>query len=273
MTLDENTVIERSQVNNTAYQNHRVFELIDKMKDYYDGLAETSFSFIPNGTLTFGNYETYVYMSISSTLDSIKTLLKAGHISDAFVLIRKLFDTILMEIYFHVMREEKYDWMKSLVVKELDEWIKGERWIPRIGEIQKVLKESKTTKELYPWFPWDTKLKKIRDFLDNHVHASSYRSILLNCPTICIDNRAKQLENAYSILHQIMVFHLAFLFYLDGPYMMAYDYMDYRDCGMEPPEGSESWLASYAQEAFDVFLKPHDKFAAFIKERCVMEIK
>lgn len=183
--------INHSQVKYEAYQNHQVFELIDHMMDYYDGISDTSFGFIPNGTLTFGNYETYVYMSISSTLDSIKTLLKAGHISDAFVLIRKLFDTILMEIYFHVMREEKYDWMKSLVVKELDEWMKGERWIPRIGEIQKVLKESKTTKELYPWFPWDTKLKKIRDFwtttskqlqkhpveLSNYLHRQSREAV------------------------------------------------------------------------------------------------
>ena len=49
--------------------------------------------------------------------------------------------------------------------------------------------------------------------------------------------------------------------------------VDYRDCNEEPPEGSESWLAPYAQKAFDEFLKPHAKLAAFIKEHCPMEIK
>ncbi len=262
-----------SEINKESYQNHHVFKLIDKMMDYYDGLADTSFSFMPNGTLTFGNYASYVYMSIRSTLDSVKSLLKIGHITDAFVLIRKLFDTVLVDIYLDVVREDNYDWMKSLVVKEMDEWLRKQYWIPKIEKIQRVLKESKSTKDLYPWFGWNGNLKKIRDFLDNHVHASSYRSILLNCQDICIDNREKQLQNAYIILHQIMVLHMAFTFYLNGPYMVASTHMDYRDCGEEPPEGSECWLANYAQEAFDEFLKPHTKLAAFIKEHCSMDIK
>lgn len=265
--------INHSQVNYEAYQNHQVFELVDQMMDYYDGLSDTSFGFSPSGTRSMFNYATYVYMSMRSTLDSIKTLLKAGHITDAFVLIRKLFDTALVEIYLEVVRVDNYDWMKSLVVEDVDEWLRGQHWIPKIEKIQSVLKESKSTKDLYPWFTWDTGLKKKRDFLDNHVHASSYISILLNCETISLGNREKQLQNAYAILHHIMVLHLAFLLYLNGPYMMASDYMDYRDLGEEPPVGSESWLAPYAQEAFDRFLKPHEKLAAFIKEHCPMEIK
>lgn len=119
-----NMHIEHSQVKYDAYQNHQVFELIDHMMDYYDGISDTSFSFIPNGTLTFGNYATYVYMSIRSTLGSIKMLLKEGHITDAFVLIRKLFDTVLVEIYLNVVREDQFDWMTNIVVKDVDEWLK-----------------------------------------------------------------------------------------------------------------------------------------------------
>lgn len=116
------------------------------MKAFYDGISFSSFSFIPNGTLVISNYETYIYMSLRSTLDSIKTLLKAGHITDAFVLIRKLFDTVLANIYLDVVREDKYDWMKSLVVQDVDEWLRGQHWIPKTGRILKVLKESPTTK-------------------------------------------------------------------------------------------------------------------------------
>lgn len=74
-------------------------------------------------------------------------------------------------------------------------------------------------------------------------------------------------------MKQIMLVHISFMFYMNGPYMMASDYMDHRDMGMEPPEGSESWLAPYAQRAFDEFLKPHEKLAAFIKEHCCMDIE
>lgn len=273
MKLDKNTVVDHSQVNYDAYQSHQVFELIDKMMNYYDGLSYSSFFFMPHGTMTIGNYATYIYMSLRSTLDSIKTLLKVGHIADAFVLIRKLFDTVLVDIYIDVVREDNYDWMKSLTVKDVDDWLKKQKWIPHTDKILSVLKESKTTRDLYPLLGWDTYLKTNRDHLDNHVHASSYRSLLLNCETICIDNREKELKNASIILKQIMMVHLAFMFYMNGPYMMASDYMDYRDCNEEPPEGSENWLAPYAQKAFDEFLKPHPKLAAFIKEHCPMEIK
>ena len=151
-----------------------------------------------------GNYAANIYMSICSTLKSIKMLLKEGHIMDAFVLIRKLFDTMLVEIYLNVVREDKFDWMESLVVKDVDEWLRTQHWIPRTDKILEVLKESKTTKDLYPWFGWDTYLKTNRSHLDNHVHASSYYSILLNCPELYLKDREKQLKNASVILKQIM---------------------------------------------------------------------
>ena len=42
--------IDHSQVKYDAYQKHQVFELIDHMMDYYEGISDTSFSFIPNGS-------------------------------------------------------------------------------------------------------------------------------------------------------------------------------------------------------------------------------
>lgn len=70
-----------------------------------------------------------------------------------------------------------------------------------------------------------------------------------------------------------MTVHLAFTFYMNGHYLMAETYMSYKEMGETPPEGSENWLAKYAQDAFDEFIKPHAKLAAFIKENCCMEIE
>lgn len=96
---------------------------------------------------------------------------------------------------------------------------------------------------------------------------------MLNCKDNYIEGREKQLNNATIILKQIMMVHLAFIFYLNGHYMMADVYMSYMEMGDTPPEGSERWLAKYAQDAFDEFIKPHEKLAVFIKERCCMEIE
>ena len=115
-------------------------------------------------------------------------------------------------------------------------------------------------------------LKTNREHLDGHVHASSYKSILLNCQDIYIENREQQLKNASIILKQIMMVHLSFIFYLNGHYMMAHDHMFYLEENMTPPEGSESWIAPYAQEAFDEFIKPHPRLAEFIREHCCLDI-
>lgn len=265
--------IDQSRVKYDAYQQHQVFILIKHMMAFYEGLWETSYSFVPNGTVTIGNYSSNIYLSIRGTLNNIRILLKRGYIADAFVLIRKLFDTVLVEIYLNVVREEKFDWMENLVVPDVDEWLRHQKRIPKIDKILDVLKKSKSTKDLYPWFGWDSYLKNNRMLLDNHVHANSYYSILLNCPEIYLPNREKQLNNAAIILKEIMQVHVSFTFYMNGSYMMASDYLDYCDMNMTPPEGSECWLASYAQNAFDEFIRPRVNLASFIKEHCVMDIK
>jgi len=53
---------------------------------------------------------------------------------------------------------------------------------------------------------------------------------------------------------------------------MASDYMDYMEMGITPPEGSEYWIASFAQDAFDKIIKPHLAIANFIISTCPLKI-
>ena len=59
-----------------VYQKHQMFELNSHMMEYYEGLSDTSFYSMPHGTMTIGNFAANVYMSILSTLDSVKMLLE-----------------------------------------------------------------------------------------------------------------------------------------------------------------------------------------------------
>lgn len=54
--------------------------------------------------------------------------------------------------------------------------------------------------------------------------------------------------------------------------MMDSTYIDYLDEGATPPEGSENLIASYAQEAFDKYIKSQDQLAIFIKNNCSFQI-
>lgn len=58
-----------------AYKEHICFKELDEAKKFYECVSDRAFCFLPSGTKGFANYETYVFMSIYGTLDSIKELL------------------------------------------------------------------------------------------------------------------------------------------------------------------------------------------------------
>ena len=266
-----------SSILSKEYHNHPVFEEIKHMMTLYDCISYGCFSFIPSGTFKpgtpyTGNFASYIYWALEGTLDSIQALLKKGRINDALVLVRKLFDDVLSEIYIHVTLKDKYDWENAFVVEDVDEWLNAKHKIPNINKILNSLKESQTTQKLYPFFGWETHLKKHRELLNDSVHSNRFQLLLLNCNRSHFGNREKHLQNISILLNQIITIHLAFIFYLNPIYLMASDYTAHMDAGLTPPDGSEAWIASYAQEAFDKYIKPHARLAAFIRQECNLQI-
>lgn len=255
-----------------AYLKHKVFDDLKYMMEFYDSLSCSCFSFVASGTKGIVNYASNVYSSIEGTLDSITTLLTKGRINDAYTLIRKLFDDILLEIYMDVNLKDKFS-LENYIVEEVNEWIQGKHRIPKTVKTLKYLETSERTRDLYPLFGWDTYLKKNRELLDDSVHSNRYHLMLLNCNRAYIANRERHLKNCEIVLNQLFLLHLSFIFHLNPQYLMAFDYIYYMDEGLTPPEGSEAWIASFAQDAFDKVIKPHKSIADFILTTCYLEIQ
>lgn len=255
------------------YTEHEVFYEINFIKDFYDSISYACIPFLPTGTSAITNYASYIYMSLGGTLDSIQTLLKIGRINDAFVLLRKIFDDIITEIYIDVIRKEKYDIEQNRIIEDIDAWLNSKYRLPNITKILDILKKSQTTKSIYHFFGWETYLKKNREFLDDSVHSNRFWHLLLNCNNIHLDKRIKQLQNISILLKQMITIHLAFIFYLNPQYLMDSTYMDYINCGETPPKNIEKLIAPYAQIAFDKYIKSYSKLAEIIKEHCYLHIE
>lgn len=255
-----------------AYLKHKVFDDLKYMREFYYSLSYRCYSFFASGTKGIGNYASYVYSSIEGTLDSITTLLTKGRINDAYTLIRKLFDDILLEIYMDVNLKDKFC-LENYIVEEVNEWIKGKHRIPKSVRILKYLETSGRTRDLYPLFGWDTYLRKNRELLDDSVHSNRFHLMLLNCNTVHIEDRERHLKNCEIVLNQLFLLHLSFIFHLNPHFLMASDYRDYMEEGLTPPEGSEAWIAPFAQDVFDRVIKPHEEIANFILSTCYLKIK
>ena len=175
-----------------AYKNHKVFKEIDCMMELYGNISIACFPFVPSGTSLIMNYVTYTYQAIQGTLESIKTLLEIGRISDAYTLVRKYFDDVMVDLYIDVIRKDGYDWLKFECVDDVEKWIKSKHRIPPIKKILVTLKNSVCTKELYPYFGWDTYFNQNRTILDDFVHSNRYSLMVLNCSDVYLQNREKQ---------------------------------------------------------------------------------
>ena len=83
---------------------------------------------------------------------------------------------LTVEIYIDVTRKEKFDFENNFVVQDVEEWIRGRHRIPKLETLLGILKKSSSTKDIYPFFGWDSYLKRYRQLLDDSVHSNRFRA-------------------------------------------------------------------------------------------------
>ena len=253
--------------------NHPSIEELLFICDFYNKLSFNSFPFYPVGTRGITNYNSYLYESLAGTISSIYDIVKKGHLNDACILLRAYFDAIYTAIYFDVVRNEQFDVFNNFVVKEVDEWLRAKYRIPSIQKLLCVIKTNDKTKDIYIIVNKNDKLKKFRDMLDDCVHGNRYIYYLCNCSNIYMEYRKQFLDTIHQILTSLFSLHLSILFSYNPQYLMASDYRDCLDLGLSPEPGSEYWIAPFAQEAFDKYIKSNRELANYIYENCSLEIR
>lgn len=110
-------------IDNT-YKEHHVFKQLSEYADFYKSLAFSVFGFITQGTKAICNIDSYVYSSIQGTLESIKDILIKGRINDSYALLRKYYDSTIINVYSNLYLNENFS-LDNFVVKKIDNWLKG----------------------------------------------------------------------------------------------------------------------------------------------------
>lgn len=256
------------------YLDHPVFVSVVESADFYRNLSDNVMSFVTMWvkSQTIINYDSYFFGAVANSIDSIKAVLTLGHVSDARTLLRSLFDEMVVNLYFTARLRKKGDecnrlmtndngFVQDLKLEELydanvSDWLadnktKSLKAALRYDEMKKFLCQEARLIGIVEYLESD-ECKKMREWLNDAVHLNHYKSILLNDGLLCLDDlRKATLDELKRAFDKITMFHITCMFCLSPVYMMSSDYLDYKECGMEPPEGCQYEVSPFIQSYLD----------------------
>ena len=255
-----------------AYTEHPVFTELDRFANFYKLLAMSVFQFVPMGTKAIGSIDTYVYSSMQGTVESIKIILLAGRINDAYALLRKYYDSALINVYSNLYLQDNFS-IENFVVEKIHDWLRGKGTLPDYRVMSQYIRVSKTLKPINGLLYRDDKYKRLRDRCNDHTHYNFYRYALLNDNEIHIDNRGQWLDKFRKDAQDIFILHSGYVFFLNDHYMMSSDHLDALECDMQPAENAQYWVAPFIQDIFYEVITPgRPDITAAIKAKSAMQL-
>lgn len=234
------------------YFEHQVFKDLTIFSDLYSSVADTIFSFSTQGTRAIANIDTYVLMSIDGTIESIKTVLRNGRINDAYSLLRKYNDSIIINIYTNLYINDNYS-INNLIVDKIDNWRSGKNRLPKFEHMVKYIISSSKLKEINDILLTDPIFMEIRNRCNDHMHYNYLQYAVYNTKVYNTE-RIMILSKYREDLINLFILHLSYLFYLNDHYMGSPGYHDALFAGVDPGEETQYDVNRIVQEIFDNYI-------------------
>jgi hypothetical protein len=254
------------------YQNQTVFADLERYAAFYESLARSVFPFASVGTRAICNVDSFVFSSVQGTLASIQAILRDGRINDAYALLRKYYDSAIINIYTGLYLEDHVD-IENFIVTQIDSWLQGKDRLPEFRIMSQYIRGSPRAAPIRDLLFADDRYKRLRDRCNDHTHYNFYRNILLNDKEIVLEERRQALEGFSYDLRDVLILHLSYMFFANGHYMMSSDHLDCLECGMTPEPDSQYWVAPFVQEVFEQTIKKsRPDIAATIKQHSSMHL-
>ena len=236
------------------YLEHEVFKKLEEYTDFYSSLSFSIMNWHSQGTNAIINIDTYMYSSIQGTIESIKEILSNGRINDSYALLRKFYDSTIINVYSNSYLNDHVN-IDGFIVAKIDNWIKGTEKIPEYRVMSQYIKDSPTLGPITSLLQRDRSFKEIRDRCNDHTHYNYFRNLLSNDKDVYMPNRVALLNTFAKDLDDIFIQHFSYIFYLNDHYMMSSDYIDSLELGLTPEENSQYFVAPFIQDIFDKVIK------------------
>jgi hypothetical protein len=260
------------RVSDEEYQKHTVFTDLERFIAFYEDLALSVFGFFSVGTRAMCNIDSYLFSSVQGTLVSIQAILRDGRVNDAYALLRKYYDSAIINIYTSLYLDDQFS-IENLIVEQIDRWLQGKQQLPELKVMIEYIRKSQRVTPITALLNADDRYKRLRARCNDHVHYNFYRNVLLNDKEIFLEGRLRALEQFSNDLRDVVILHVSYMFFANEHYMISSDYVDSLECGMTPEPDSQFWVAPFVQEIFDLTVKKsRPDIAAIIKQHSSMHL-
>lgn len=236
------------------FKSNKVFKLLEDLAIFYDSLSNTTMYWTSQGTTSIINLDTYVFISIKETLNSIREILYKGRINDSYALLRKYYDSTVINVYTNLFLEDNFS-IENFLVKEINDWLGGKKKLPEYRIMSQYIKKSPRLAPITKLLNKNNLYRDIRERCNDHTHYNFYYFNILNDGNLYFPERIKNLDQLHLDLENVFIQHFAYLFYLNDHYFMSSDYFDSMDANIKPEEGCENWVAPFIQDIFDEIVK------------------
>lgn len=256
----------------TEFKEHKIFAELSAYSEFYKSLSFSIFQFVTSGVHVLYNLDSSIISSIQGTVESIKLVLSDGKVNDAYALVRKYHDAVIINTYATLYLKDNCS-IENLFVQKIDNWLHNKENLPEYKVMVKYIRNSKALERINNKINLEH-YKTIRSRCNDHTHYNFFSYMRLNDNVGFNANRIRALDGLSNDIRDIFVKHFIWLFTLNEHYMMASDYIDCLDCGVIPEEGSQYLVAPYVQEVFDTIVKRHRMdLASELKSVTCMELE
>ena len=128
-------IFESQVAQDKDYQSHKIFPLLDSFVEYYSAVYMLGPDFLTDGVLAgLLNIDKVVCSSLAGTLDSVRMVLKEGRLNDAYALLRKYHDGVIVAIYINVYIAENFT-IDNYVIDKIQNWVNNKQKLPSSEEM------------------------------------------------------------------------------------------------------------------------------------------
>lgn len=256
----------------SIYTNHEIFELMSGCSNFYYLLSFSVFGFLTLGVRASVNIDSYIFSSIQGTVDSTREILLKGRINDAYALLRKYHDLIIIDIYANLYSKNNLN-EDTFLNTRINNWFNGTEKFPEFRVMSQYIRNQKDLSALNDLLYADTTYKDLRERCNDNTHYNFYHNVVLNDKDIYNETRISALNNFAEDFENLFILHIGYLFYINDHYLMSSDYSDSMDLGLEPEEGSQYNVAPFIQNLFDDLIsKKRPQLVELIKSNTLMRI-